>query len=100
MVLQIWLLVLLFYMIRASAVMRFSIATGCAGLTAAALPARLWKPQLRRLGLFALFIFASAAISAGAATSFSHLLEKLKLQTRVCFATSASQADVATNLRS
>lgn len=74
--LQVWLLVLLFYMAKASAVMRFGIAAGCAGLTLAALPARLWKPQLRRLGLFALIIFASAAIGTGLAPSLpNHHME-------------------------
>ena len=52
-------------MARASAVMRLGIATGCALLTAAALPSRLWKPQLRRLGLLALLLFVLTAIGSG-----------------------------------
>ena len=63
--LQVWLLALLVYMARASAVMRLSIAAGCALLTAIALPPRLWKPQLRRLGLLALLLFVFTAIGSG-----------------------------------
>ncbi|KAL0050131.1 hypothetical protein WJX82_004900 [Trebouxia sp. C0006] len=61
---EIWLLALLVYMARASAVMRLSIAAGCALLTAIALPPRLWKPQLRRLGLLALLLFVFTAIGS------------------------------------
>lgn len=63
--LQIWLLALLVYMARASAVMRLSIAAGCALLTAVALPPRLWKPQLRRLGLLGLLLFVFTTIGSG-----------------------------------
>ena len=52
-------------MARASAVMRLAIGAACAVLTVAALPARLWKPQLRRLGLLALFLFVFSAIGSG-----------------------------------
>ncbi|DBA85437.1 TPA: hypothetical protein ACH3X2_006113 [Trebouxia sp. C0005] len=61
---EIWLLALLVYMARASAVMRLSIAAGCALLTAVALPPRLWKPQLRRLGLLGLLLFVFTAIGS------------------------------------
>lgn len=63
--LQIWLIVLLVYMARASAVMRLSIGAAVALLTVAALPARLWKPQLKRLGLLALIFFCFTAIGSG-----------------------------------
>lgn len=62
---QIWLLALLVYMARASAVMRLGIAAGCAIVTAVALPPRLWKAQLRRLGLLALLLFVVTAIGSG-----------------------------------
>ena len=62
---QVWLLALLVYMARASAVMRLSIAAGCAVVTAAALPPRLWKAQLGRLALLALLLFVFTAIGSG-----------------------------------
>lgn len=52
-------------MARASAVMRLSIAAGCALVTAAALPPRLWKAQLQRLGLLALLLFVLTALASG-----------------------------------
>lgn len=52
-------------MARASAVMRLSIAAGCALLTAAALPPRLWRAQLRRLGFLALLLFVLTALASG-----------------------------------
>ena len=52
-------------MARASAVMRLGIAAGCAVVTAAALPPRLWKAQLRRLGLLALLLFVFTAVGSG-----------------------------------
>lgn len=61
---EIWILAVVVFMARASAVMRLGIATGCALLTAAALPSRLWKPQLRRLGLLALLLFVLTAIGS------------------------------------
>lgn len=69
---QIWLLVLLLYMARASAVMRLAIGAACAVLTVAALPARLWRPQLRRLGLLALFLFVFSAIGSGPRSSVAN----------------------------
>ena len=45
--------------------MRLSIAAGCALVTAAALPPRLWKAQLQRLGLLALLLFVLTALASG-----------------------------------
>ncbi len=64
---QLWLLVLLVLMARASAAARLALTAGLAGLTAAALPRRLWQPQLRRLGTLSAVLFALTAIAAGAA---------------------------------
>ena len=54
--------------------MRLSIAAGCALVTAAALPPRLWKAQLRRLGLLALLLFVLTALASGEALSFVWML--------------------------
>lgn len=55
--------------------MRLSIAVGCALLTALALPPRLWKPQLRRLGLLALLLFVFTAIGSGAYPPSLHIVD-------------------------
>ena len=62
---QLWLLALMVVMARASAPARLMLTAGLAGLTAAALPARLWRPQLTRLGTLALVLFTFTAIGAG-----------------------------------
>ena len=64
---QLWLVVLLVLMARASAAARLALTAGLAGLTAAALPPRLWQPQLKRLGTLAAILFAFTAIAAGMA---------------------------------
>ncbi|CAL8467723.1 g7261 [Coccomyxa elongata] len=61
---QLWLLVLLMVMARASATARLSLSLGLAAITAAALPRKLWQPQLRRLGMLGLIIFIFTAIGA------------------------------------
>ena len=62
---QLWLLVLLVVMARASATARLSLSLGLAAITVAALPQKLWQPQLRRLGTLGLIIFVFTAIGAG-----------------------------------
>lgn len=66
---QLWLLVLLVLMARASATVRLSLTLGLAAVTAVALPRKLWQPQLRRLGTLGLLIFVFTAIGAGAPIS-------------------------------
>ncbi|KAK9909552.1 hypothetical protein WJX75_003996 [Coccomyxa subellipsoidea] len=61
---QLWLLVLLVLMARASATVRLSLTLGLAAVTAVALPRKLWQPQLRRLGTLGLLIFVFTAIGA------------------------------------
>lgn len=63
---QVWLLVLLLLLARASVGARVTLATATAALSAAALPPGLWRPQLRRLGGLAAFMFVLTAIGAGA----------------------------------
>ncbi len=62
---QAWLLVLLVLMARASATARLSLTMALAAMTAAALPGKLWRPQLRRLGTLGALIFVFTAIGAG-----------------------------------
>ena len=64
--LQLWLVALIGMMARASPPARLAIALGVAALSALALPSNLWRPQLKRLGLLAAFIFVATAIGAGA----------------------------------
>lgn len=64
--LQLWLVALIGMMARASPSARLAIALGVAALSAVALPSNLWRPQLKRLGLLAAFIFVATAIGAGA----------------------------------
>lgn len=73
-------------MARASAVMRLSIAAGCALITVAALPPRLWKAQLRRLGLLALLLFLLTALASGLVSLCTLVLILTQRQTclRVC----------------
>lgn len=61
-------------MARASAVMRLSIAAGCALVTAAALPPRLWRAQLRRLGFLALLLFVLTALASGQLVLYLQML--------------------------
>jgi len=63
---QIWLLVLLLLLARASVSMRAALAGATAALSAAALPPGLWRPQLRRLVGLSALIFVLTAIGAGA----------------------------------
>ena len=60
---QLWLVVLLVVTARSQS--PAAIAGGVALLTIIALPPRLWKAQLKRLGLLALFLFVTTAIFAG-----------------------------------
>lgn len=60
---QAWLVVLLLITARSQAPLL--IAGGVVLVTVLALPPRLWKPQLKRLGLLALFLFVSTAVFAG-----------------------------------
>lgn len=62
---QVWLVAVLLLMFRGSPALKLGITAGCALLTMAALPSRLWKPQLKRLVLLGLFIFFMTAISSG-----------------------------------
>ena len=71
MLLQLWLVALIGMMARASPPARLAIALGVAALSALALPSNLWRPQLKRLGLLAAFIFVATAIGAGALPSCS-----------------------------
>ena len=68
---QLWLVALIGMMARASPTARLAIALGVAALSALALPSNLWRPQLKRLGLLAAFIFVATAIGAGTCTSCS-----------------------------
>ena len=67
MLLQLWLVALIGMMARASPTGRLATALAVAALSALALPSNLWRPQLKRLGLLAAFIFVATAIGAGAA---------------------------------
>ena len=69
---QLWLVALIGMMARASPPARLAIALGVAALSAIALPSNLWRPQLKRLGLLAAFIFVATAIGAGALRAASH----------------------------
>ena len=60
---QAWLVVLLVITARSQA--PYVIAGGIALLSVLALPPRLWRPQLKRLGLLALLLFVTTAIFAG-----------------------------------
>ncbi|EIE24690.1 CbiQ-domain-containing protein [Coccomyxa subellipsoidea C-169] len=53
-------------MARASATARLSLTLGLAAVTAAALPRKLWQPQLKRLGTLGLIIFARSTRHLGA----------------------------------
>ncbi len=57
---------LLLLLARASLGARIMLAAATAALSAAALPPGLWRPQLRRLGGLAAFLFFFTAIGAGA----------------------------------
>jgi hypothetical protein len=57
---------LLVLVARASAApARVYLSLGLACVTAAALPVKLWWPQLQRLGKLVLFLFVFTAIGAG-----------------------------------
>ncbi|KAK9834986.1 hypothetical protein WJX81_002240 [Elliptochloris bilobata] len=61
---QVWLLLLLLLLARASLGARFALAAATAALSAVALPPGLWRPQLRRLGGLAALLFVFTAIGA------------------------------------
>ena len=61
--LQAWLLVLLVVTGRSQS--PFYIAGGILVLTVVSLPPRLWKAQIKRLGLLALFLYVTTALFAG-----------------------------------
>ena len=51
---------------RARPRMQLALCLFTAAATAGTLPGRLWKPQLKRLGLFTLLLFVMTALGAGA----------------------------------
>lgn len=61
---QLWLMTLLVIIARATPLVRSLVAAGIAMITIAALPRRLWQPQLRRLAYIALFVFLVTATGA------------------------------------
>ena len=67
---QLWLMALIGMMARCSPASRLIIALSIAVLTALALPQKLWRPQLKRLGTLALLIFVFTAIGAGKSLSW------------------------------
>lgn len=71
---QVWLLTLLVLVARASTSARALLTLGLAALTAVALPAKLWQPQLERLGKLGLIVFLLTAIGAGKLSFLSFLL--------------------------
>ena len=68
---QIWLVALLVFMFRGSLATKINIFAGCILLTIAALPPRLWKPQLKRLLLLSVIIFTATLLCAGGSPSTS-----------------------------
>ncbi|MEW5317870.1 MAG: hypothetical protein WDW38_009134 [Sanguina aurantia] len=61
---QMWLVALYLMISRAPPLLRLAITATVAAATILNFPARLWKPQLGRLGLLCLFIFACTALGA------------------------------------
>ena len=92
---QLWLLVLLVLMARASAAARLALSAGLAGLTMAALPARLWRPQLRRLGTLALILFTFTAIGVGVCPAHTSHITAAMLPAVPLMRTSARQTPSA-----
>ena len=74
--LQAWLVVLLLITGRSQS--PFLVAGGVVLLTVISLPPRLWRAQLKRLGLLALFLYVTTALFAGETPHSGHirLLEK------------------------
>lgn len=69
--LQAWLVVLLLITGRSQS--PFLVAGGVVLLTIISLPPRLWKAQLKRLGLLALFLYVTTALFAGETPHSGHI---------------------------
>ncbi|KAK9869014.1 hypothetical protein WJX84_000030 [Apatococcus fuscideae] len=61
---QVWLLAVLWIVAGAKTPARLAMTAACAAVSMAALPSRLWRPQLSRLARLSFFIFIAVAIGS------------------------------------